>query len=90
MRRRDFIAGLGSRRRGPLVARAQQADRVPHFGALMNGVPGDSFLPVRLLSEQMTSAAASVCESNRARGSLRTCRLRWAICNIRSIRSPQS
>jgi hypothetical protein len=69
MRRREFIAGLGSAAAWPL--RVQQADRVRHVGALMNGVPGDSSLPARLLSEQMTSAAASVCESNRARGSLR-------------------
>jgi hypothetical protein len=74
MRRREFIAGLGSAAAWPL--RVQQADRVRHVGALMNGVPGDSSPPARLLSEQLTSAAASVCESNRARGSLRTCSLR--------------
>jgi hypothetical protein len=31
--------------------RAQQADRVRHVGAFVNGVPGDSSLPARLLSE---------------------------------------
>jgi hypothetical protein len=49
MRRRQFIAGLGSAAAWPL--RVQQADRVRHVGALMNGVPGDSSLPARLLSE---------------------------------------
>jgi putative ABC transport system substrate-binding protein len=35
MRRREFIAGIGSTLAWPVVARAQQADRVRRIGVLM-------------------------------------------------------
>jgi putative ABC transport system substrate-binding protein len=43
MRRRDFIAGLGSTAAWPVVARGQQVDRVRRIGVLM---PGDENDPV--------------------------------------------
>ncbi len=49
MRRREFIAGLGgAAATWPLVARAQQAERLQHIGVLTASAPDDSDAKARL------------------------------------------
>jgi hypothetical protein len=82
MKRREFIAGLGSAAAWPLTARAQQGDRIRRIGVLMPYDENDPFAKLQLST--LTQALADL---GWADG--RTVRMdfRWAGGDINRIRA---
>ena len=82
MRRRDFIAGLGSAAAWPLVARAQQRDRVRRIGVLMGLDENDPEGKPRLSAFTQALADLGWTEGHNMRMDLR-----WGRGDINRIRA---
>ena len=82
MRRRTFIAGLGSAAAWPLAARAQQSDRMRRIGALMSGDENDPVYKSRLSAFMQALADLGWTDGRNVRMDLR-----WAGGNINRIRA---
>jgi putative ABC transport system substrate-binding protein len=71
MRRREFIAGLGSTAAWPLAARAQQGERVRRIGVLMVGDENDPGAKAYLLAFTQALAGLGWTDGRNARMDLR-------------------
>jgi putative tryptophan/tyrosine transport system substrate-binding protein len=81
MRRREFIAGLGSATVWPLVARAQQPERIRRIGVLLSGTADDPAFQARLgaFTQGLQQSGWSI-------GSNVVVETRWATTNVAEIR----
>src|SRR6516162_5430171 len=71
MRRRTFIAGLGSAAAWPVVVRAQQGDRVRRIGALMPQEENDPLTKPRISAFTQALAGLGWTDGRNARMDLR-------------------
>jgi putative tryptophan/tyrosine transport system substrate-binding protein len=90
MRRREFIAGLGSAAAWPVVARAQQAERVRRIGVLMAGDENDPVQKPRLSAFTQALEDLGWTDGRNVRMDLRwgvtpigyeRSRRSWSVCN---------
>ena len=91
MRRREFIAGLGSAAAWPLAARAQQPERMRRIGVLMPGDENDPVFKARVSAFTQALAALGWTEGRDVRIDLRLIdvtstghersRRSWSACN---------
>ena len=82
MRRREFIAGLGSAAAWPVVARAQQGDRVRRIGVLIPGDENDPSMKPRVSAFTQALADLGWADGRNVRMDLR-----WAGDDINRIRA---
>ena len=87
IKRRTFIAGLGSTAAWPVVARAQQGDRVRRIGVLMPGDENDPEQIARLAAVTQALADLGWTDGRNVRIDLRwggeyeRLRRSWSACN---------
>ena len=82
MKRRTFIAGLGSVAAWPLEARAQQGDRVRRIGVLMQGDETDPEMNLRISAFTQALAGLGWTDDRNVRTDLR-----WGRGDINRIRA---
>ena len=82
MKRRAFIAGLGSAATWAVTARAQQGDRVRRVGVLMSGDENDSVIKARVSAFIQSLAGLGWTEGRNVRMDLR-----WAGDDNNQIRA---
>jgi putative tryptophan/tyrosine transport system substrate-binding protein len=82
MRRREFIAGLGSAAAWPVAARAQQGDRVRRIGVLMPGNENDPTFKSRVSAFTQALADLGWTDGRNVRMDLR-----WGGDDINRIRA---
>jgi putative ABC transport system substrate-binding protein len=82
MRRREFIAGLGSAAAWPIAVRAQQANRVRRIGIFMNQAESDPSGRARLMSILQRLRELGWTEGNNARFDVR-----WSGGDLESYRN---
>ena len=82
MRRREFIAGLGSASAWPVVVRAQQGDRVRRIGVLIGGDENDAAAKLRLSAFTQALADLGWTDGRNVRMDLRS-----AVGDINRIRA---
>jgi putative ABC transport system substrate-binding protein len=82
VKRREFIAGVGSAAAWPLAARAQQAERVRRIGVLMSGDENDPLQKSRVSAFTQALADLGLTEGRNVRMDLR-----WDSGDINRIRA---
>ena len=83
MKRRTFIAGLGSAAAWPVVARAQQGDRVRRIGVLIAGDENDPVIKPRLSAFTQALADLGWTDGRNVRMDLR-----WGSDDVDRSRAP--
>jgi putative ABC transport system substrate-binding protein len=87
MRRRDFIAGLGSAAAWPVAARAQQGDRMRRIGMLVDGPGGSSGDADQFFADQFAAFASALAQAGWVEGRNLTIDRRFGLSRDSRIRA---
>ena len=87
MRRREFIAGLGSAAAWPVVARAQQPERVRRIGMLVDSEVGSSGDADQFYADRFAAFASALAQSGWVEGRNITIDRRFGLSNDSRMRA---